>query len=77
MKPGFEASQLAVMGFSQGACLTSETVLRNPRPYGFVGFLSGGAIGPPGTPRDYQGSLAERASSSAVPTRMRIFRSPG
>jgi predicted esterase len=53
-----EAGKLAVTGFSQGACLTSETVLRNPRPYGFVGVLSGGAIGPPGTPRDYQGSLA-------------------
>jgi len=53
-----EASHMSVIGFSQGACLASETVLRNPRPYGFVGVLSGGAIGPPGTPRDYQGSLA-------------------
>jgi phospholipase/carboxylesterase len=55
---GPEASRIGVIGFSQGACLASETVLRNPRPYGFVGVLSGGAIGPPGTPRDYQGSLA-------------------
>lgn len=55
---GVEAEKLAVIGFSQGACLASETVLRNPRPYGFVGVLSGGAIGPPGTPRDYAGSLA-------------------
>lgn len=55
---GVAAPQMAILGFSQGACLTSETVLRNPRPYGFVGVLSGGAIGPPGTPRDYQGSLA-------------------
>lgn len=55
---GVEPAQLAIVGFSQGACLASETVLRNPRPYGFVGVLSGGAIGPPGTPRDYQGSLA-------------------
>ena len=58
LESGVEAGKLAVTGFSQGACLTSETVLRNPRPYGFVGVLSGGAIGPPGTPRDYQGSLA-------------------
>ena len=50
--------RLAVIGFSQGACLAAETVLRNPRPYGFIGILSGGAIGPPGTPRDYAGSLA-------------------
>jgi len=58
LESGVEASQLSVIGFSQGACLTSETVLRNPRPYGFIGVLSGGAIGPPGTPRDYPGSLA-------------------
>ena len=55
---GTEAARLAVIGFSQGACLTSETVLRNPAAYGFIGILSGGAIGPPGTPRDYTGSLA-------------------
>ena len=55
---GIDMGKLAIIGFSQGACLTSETVLRNPRAYGFVGILSGGAIGPPGTPRDYQGSLA-------------------
>jgi predicted esterase len=55
---GTDATKLAVVGFSQGACLASETVLRNPRPYGFVGVLSGGAIGPPGTPRDYAGTLA-------------------
>lgn len=54
---GVAAENLAIVGFSQGACLTSETVLRNPRPYGFVGVLSGGAIGPPGTPRDYAGTL--------------------
>jgi phospholipase/carboxylesterase len=55
---GIAAEKLSIVGFSQGACLTAETVLRNPRPYGFTGILSGGAIGPPGTPRDYQGSLA-------------------
>ena len=38
--------------------LGAETVLRNARPYGFVGVLSGGAIGPPGTARNYLGSLA-------------------
>lgn len=55
---GLTPARLSVIGFSQGACLVSETVLRNPRPYGFVGVLSGGAIGPPATPRDYDGSLA-------------------
>lgn len=55
---GIAVEKLAVIGFSQGACLASETVLRNPKPYGFVGVLSGGAIGPPGTPRDYDGTLS-------------------
>lgn len=55
---GSAVENLGIVGFSQGACLASETVLRNPRPYGFVGILSGGAIGPPGTARDYSGSLA-------------------
>ncbi|MCA3559486.1 MAG: dienelactone hydrolase family protein [Aestuariivirga sp.] len=58
LEAGIAPGKLAVVGFSQGACLTSETVLRNPRAYGFVGVLSGGAIGPPGAPRDYVGSLA-------------------
>ena len=55
---GIAVERLAVMGFSQGACLSAETVLRNPRAYGFVGVLSGGAIGPPGSPRDYAGTLS-------------------
>lgn len=54
---GVDARRMAIIGFSQGACLASETVLRNPAPYGFLGVLSGGAIGPVGTPRDYAGSL--------------------
>lgn len=55
---GIAPAQLGMIGFSQGACLLSETLLRNPRPYGFAGILSGGAIGPSGTARDYPGSLA-------------------
>jgi predicted esterase len=58
LESGISPDRLAVIGFSQGACLVSETMLRNPGPYGFAGILSGGAIGPPGTPRDYPGSLA-------------------
>jgi phospholipase/carboxylesterase len=55
---GLSPEKLGVIGFSQGACLTAETCLRNPRAYGFIGVLSGGAIGPPGTPRDYAGTLS-------------------
>ena len=58
LSAGMAPEKLGVIGFSQGACLASETLLRNPRPYGFAGVLSGGAIGPPGTPRDYAGSLS-------------------
>jgi phospholipase/carboxylesterase len=47
-----------ILGFSQGACLALEFVARNARRYGGVVGLSGGLIGPNGTPRDYAGSLA-------------------
>jgi predicted esterase len=51
------AEQVLLLGFSQGACLTLEYVARNARRYGAVAGLSGGLIGPPGTPRAYPGSL--------------------
>jgi predicted esterase len=54
---GVPADRIMLLGFSQGACLTLEFVARNPRRYGGVAALSGGVIGPPGTPRDYPGSL--------------------
>lgn len=44
-------------GFSQGACLALEFAARNPGRYGAVIGLSGGLIGPQGTPRNYRGSL--------------------
>jgi len=46
-----------LLGFSQGACLASEYAARNARRYGGLVALSGGLIGPDGTPRDYEGSL--------------------
>lgn len=49
---------VVLLGFSQGACLTLEYVARHARRYGAVVGLSGGLIGPDGTPRDYAGSLA-------------------
>lgn len=54
---GIQADRLALLGFSQGACLTLEFAARQPRRYAAVIGLSGGLIGPPGTPRDYPGSL--------------------
>lgn len=49
---GFSSKRIALLGFSQGACLTSEFVLRHPRRYGAVAIFSGGLIGPPGTTWD-------------------------
>ncbi len=49
---GFAARQIMLLGFSQGACLTSEFSIRHPRRYGGVMALSGGLIGPPGTTWD-------------------------
>jgi predicted esterase len=55
---GLGADRIVLMGFSQGACLAQEFAARNARRYRAVVGLSGGLIGPPGTPRDYAGSLA-------------------
>jgi predicted esterase len=49
--------RIALLGFSQGACLSLEFAARHPQRYAAVVGLSGGLIGPPGTPRDYPGSL--------------------
>jgi predicted esterase len=54
---GIGAERTMLLGFSQGACLSLEFAARNTRRYGAVAGLSGGLIGPPGTPRDYAGSL--------------------
>lgn len=54
---GIPWERLLLAGFSQGACLTVEFAARNARRYGGVAALTGGLIGPDGTPRDYPGSL--------------------
>ncbi|HUF13891.1 MAG TPA: dienelactone hydrolase family protein [Longimicrobiales bacterium] len=55
---GLAPERLMLLGFSQGACLTLEYVAQHARRYGGVAGLTGGLIGPDGTPRDYRGSLA-------------------
>lgn len=54
---GIPYERVGVMGFSQGACLSLEFAARHPRRYAAVIALSGGLIGPPGTPRDYPGTM--------------------
>lgn len=54
---GISPEKTMLLGFSQGACLSVEFAARHARRYGGVAVLSGGLIGPEGTPRDYAGSL--------------------
>ena len=51
------AERVILLGFSQGACLTLEFAAQHARRYGGVVGLSGGLIGPDGTPRDYAGDF--------------------
>ena len=57
-REGIPADRIVLLGFSQGACLALEFAARNARRFGGVVALSGGLIGPEGTPRNYAGSLA-------------------
>ena len=52
---GIRRDRIVILGFSQGACLTTEFAIRNASRFGgFVAF-SGGAIGTPGTQWDQSG----------------------
>jgi predicted esterase len=55
---GLPTERTVLLGFSQGACLALEYAARHARRYGGLVGLSGGLIGPDGTPRDYPGSFA-------------------
>ena len=50
---GLSATQIALLGFSQGACLAVEYAARNPQRYGGVIVFSGGLIGPEDEPLDH------------------------
>ena len=53
------AEKIIIGGFSQGACLASEFIYRNPRRYGGLLVFSGGVIGPLDSPIPAQGDLSE------------------
>lgn len=55
---GLSRARIALVGFSQGACLASEYLFRTPSRWGALAALTGGLIGPPGTTWAPTGSLA-------------------
>jgi phospholipase/carboxylesterase len=55
---GIPRDKVAIVGFSQGACLATEFVARNATRYGALVAFTGGLIGPPGTRFDYPGDLS-------------------
>lgn len=55
---GVPRQRVAILGFSQGACLALEYAVRHPARYDAVIAFSGGLIGSPGTTWEDGGSLA-------------------
>ena len=71
---GVRGDRIAVLGFSQGACLTLEFVARHPRRYGAILGLTGGLIGPD-TTREKLSRLAGRYTGVSGHERSRSARS--
>lgn len=56
---GFPTDKIMLLGFSQGACLTTEFAARHPQRYGGIIGLSGGLIGDEVDPQNYKGSMEQ------------------
>lgn len=56
---GVPAERVALLGFSQGACLVAEYTARHPQQYGGLVVFSGGLIGETIAAGDYPGSLMD------------------
>ncbi|HEX3904912.1 MAG TPA: dienelactone hydrolase family protein [Polyangia bacterium] len=54
---GLPRARIALVGFSQGACLASTYLFRHPARWGALVALTGGLIGPPETTFSVSGSL--------------------
>jgi predicted esterase len=54
---GVPRERIVLLGFSQGACLASEFMVRNAARYGGLIAFTGGLIGPPGTAWHYPGTF--------------------
>jgi predicted esterase len=55
---GIPSEKIMLLGFSQGACLSSEFAVRHARRFGGLVAFSGGLVGPPGTVWEYPGDFA-------------------
>ena len=56
---GIPRNKIIIAGFSQGACLSSEYIARNPDRYGGLLAFSGGVIGPLGMERNDAGDVQD------------------
>lgn len=54
---GIPLERTILLGFSQGACLSTEYAARNPRRYGGIVAFSGGVIGPEVVRERYEGTV--------------------
>lgn len=54
---GLPPEKVILVGFSQGACLVSDFVARDPQRHGGLVLLSGGLIGEEGTDFDYEADV--------------------
>jgi len=54
---GIQRSSVAVCGFSQGACLATESIARHPAHYGALIAFTGGLVGPSDLELQHDGSL--------------------
>lgn len=55
---GIQKQHIVLLGFSQGACLSSEFAVRHADRFGGVIAFSGGLVGPPGTVWNRPGTFA-------------------
>ena len=55
---GFPADRIALLGFSQGACLLAEHLARGAEPCAAAALLTGAYLGPPELARTPAGDLA-------------------
>jgi predicted esterase len=58
VRSGVAKDRIVLLGFSQGACLTSQFAASHADRYGGVVLYSGALIGPPGTTWDFPGSFS-------------------